>query len=254
MNAFQRLTLSGSLAVGLLMFVPGAAFASASPAVVDLSTVNIALSDDNSGWTVSFTTPSDAPTNAAYLVATNEDSFCTAFGTDKVADTVSCDVPLLDDPSAQPTVSRIDVIPPDYDPTVFGFPVDTISATVVLNGDASGWTITWKTLSDIATGGSYVVNTTDGSMCTADAGTAVDGVASCEVGLLDDPSVTPEIATIRFYPPIIEYIGGPSLSVDVATATIVLNDDGTGWTVTWSELSADGAQLPYVVSSPTGET
>jgi len=254
MNAFQRLTLSGSLAVGLLMSAPSVAFASSSSAVVDLSTVNVALIDDNSGWTVSFTTPSDAPTNAAYLVATNEDSFCTALGTDTVADTVSCDVPLLDDPSARPSVSRIDVIPPDYDPTVFGFPVDISSATVALNGDASSWTITWKTLSDIATGGSYVVNTTDGSMCTADSGSAVDGVASCDVGLLDDPSVAPEIATIRFYPPIIEYIGGPSLSVDVATATIVLNADGTGWTVTWSELSADGAQFPYAVTTTTGET
>ncbi len=254
MNAFQRLTLSGSLAVGLLMSAPGAAFASASSAVVDLGTVNVALSDDNSGWTVSFNTPSDAPPNAAYLVATNEDSFCTAFGTDTVGDTVSCDVPLLDDPSAQPTVSRIDVIPPDYDPTVFGFPVDISSATVDLNGDASGWTITWKTLSDIATGGSYVVNTTDGSMCTVDSAAAADGVASCDVELLDDPSVAPEVATIRFYPPIIEYIGGPSLSVDVATATIVLNADGTGWTVTWSELSADGAQFPYAVTTTTGET
>lgn len=254
MNAFQRLTLSGSLAVGLLMSAPGAAFASSSSAVVDLSTVNVALSDDSSGWTVSFTTPSDAPTDAAFLVATNEDSFCTAFGTDTVGDTIACDVPLLDDPSAEPTVSRIDVVPSAYDPATYGFLVDTSSATVVLNGDASGWTITWKTLSDIETGGSYVVNTTDGSMCTADSDTAVDGVASCEVGLLDDQSVVPEIANIRFYPLIISYNGGPSLSVDVATATIVLKADGTGWTVAWPEPSADGAQLPYVVTTNTGET
>ena len=254
MNALQRFTLTGSLVFGFLMGVPGAAFASGSIPVVDLSSVTISLSGDGSGWTISFIAPPGAPSDASYQVATNEDSFCTAFGTDTVGDTVSCDVPLLDDPSAQPTVSRIDVIPPDYDPTVFGFPVDISSATVNLNGDASGWTIKWKTLSDIVTGGSYVVNTTDGSMCTADSGSAVDGVASCEVGLLDDPSVAPEVATIRFYPPIIEYIGGPSVSVDVATATIVLNADGKGWTVTWSELSADGAQFPYAVTTITGET
>ena len=255
MNAFQRLTLTGSLAIGLLMSAPGAAFASDAPAAVDLSTVNVALSEDGTGWTISFVTPSDAPSNASYIVATNEDSYCTVNGTDTIGDTISCDVPLLDDPSAEPTVSRIDVVPSAYDPATFGFPVDTSSATVMLNGDSSGWTITWKILSDIETGGSYVVNTTDGSMCTVDAADAVDGVASCDVGLLDDPSVAPEIANIRFFLiPAGHYSGGPALSVDITTATIVLNADGTGWTVTWSELSADGAQLPYVVSSMTGET
>jgi hypothetical protein len=198
MNAFQRLTLSGFLAVGLLMSAPGAAFASSSSAVVDLSTVNVAFSDDSSGWTVSFTTPSDAPTDAAFLVATNEDSFCTAFGTDTVGDTISCDVPLLDDPSAEPTVSRIDVVPSAYDPATYGFLLDTSSATVVLNGDASGWTITWKTLSDIETGGSYyVVTTNTGETCFAD-GTGTEGaLLSCDLPLLADPSETPILESIR---------------------------------------------------------
>ena len=250
MITFQRLTLTGSLIIGLLLSVPGAAFASDSVVVVDLSTVNVSLSEDGSGWTVSFATPSDAPSNASYLVATDEDSYCAAIATDTAGDNVSCDVPLRED-AAQPTVLRIDVVPEASE--TYGFPVDTSSATVVLNGDSSGWTITWKTLSDIATAGSYVVATTDGSICTTGSEAAVEGVASCDVGLLDDPSVAPEIATIRFYPPIIRYNGGPSLSVDVTTATIVLNADGTGWTVTWSELSADGAQFPYVVTTTTGE-
>jgi len=224
-----------------------------SPAVVDLSTVSLALSEDGAGWTISFVTPSDAPSNASYIVATDEDSYCTAKGTDTVGDTISCDVPLRED-AAQPTVLRIDVVPEAYDPAIYGFAVDTSSATVVLNGDASGWTISWQTLSDIATAGSYVATTTDGSTCTTNAEAAVEGVASCDVGLLDDPSVAPEIAKIRFFPPFLAYSGGPALSVDITTATIALNGDGTGWTVTWSELSADGDQLPYVVSSTTGET
>jgi hypothetical protein len=254
MNAFQRLTLTGSLAAGLLMTVPSVAFASDSVPVVDLSSVNVALGEDGSGWTISFVTPSDAPSNASYLVATNEDSYCTVNGTDTVGDTISCDVPLLDDPSAEPTVSRIDVVRSDYDPETYGFPVDTSSATVALNGDASGWTMTWRTLSDFVMVGSYVVNTTDGSMCTSDAVDAVDGVATCDVGLLDDPSIAPEIANIRFFPTIVKYAGGPALSVDITTATIVLNGDGTGWTVTWSELAADGGQLPYVVTTTSGDT
>lgn len=253
MNAFQRLTLTGSLAIGLLFSVPAGACMLYSPAVVDLSTVSLALSEDGAGWTISFVTPSDAPSNASYIVATDEDSYCTAKGTDTVGDTISCDVPLRED-AAQPTVVRIDVVPEAYYPEKYGFPVDTSSATVALNGDESGWTITWKTLSDIATAGSYVVTTTDGSICTVDAEAAVEGVASCDVGLLDDPSVAPEISQIRFFPSFLSYVGGPALSVDISTATIVLNADGTGWTVTWSELSADGDQLPYVVSATTGET
>ena len=253
MNAFQRLTLSGSLAVGLLFSVPAGACMPYAPAVVDLSTVSLALSEDGAGWTISFVTPSDAPANASYIVATDEDSYCTANGTDAVGDTISCDVPLRED-AAQPTVVRIDVVPEVYYPEKYGFPVDTSSATVALNGDESGWTITWKTLSDIATAGSYVVTTTDGSICTVDAEAAVEGVASCDVGLLDDPSVAPEISQIRFFPSFLAYVGGPALSVDISTATIVLNADGTGWTVTWSELSADGAQFPYAVTTTTGET
>jgi hypothetical protein len=253
MNAFQRLTLTGSLALGLLFSVPAGACMIYSTAVVDLSTVSLALSEDGAGWTISFVTPSDAPSNASYIVATDEDSYCTAKGTDLVGDTISCDVPVRED-AAQPTVVRIDVVPEAYDPTTHGFAVDASSATVALNGDESGWTITWKTLSEIATGGSYVVTTTDGSICTVDAEAAVEGVASCEVGLLDDPSVAPEISQIRFFPAFLAYVGGPALSVDISTATIVLNADGTGWTVTWSELSADGDQLPYVVNTTTGET
>lgn len=256
MNAFQRLTLTGTLAIGLLMASPSTAFASESVPVVNISSITITPSGDSSGWTISFITPSNAPSDASYLVATNEGSYCTASGTGLVEGTVSCDVPLLGDPATEPTVSRIDVIPHDYDPTTNGFPVDFSSATVALNEDGSGWTITWKTATvpGSTTIGSYVVNTTDGSMCSAEAADAVDGVASCDVGLLDDPSVAPEIASIRRFPPIVEHSNGPTLSVDITTATIVLNGDGTGWTVTWSELASDHGQPPYVVLATSGDT
>ncbi|MEI8147770.1 MAG: hypothetical protein WCG62_01670 [Actinomycetes bacterium] len=254
MNALQRFTLTGSLVFGFLMGVPGAAFARGSIPVVDLSSVTISLSGDGSGWTISFIAPPGAPSDASYLVATKEDSYCNAVGTDAVDAAISCDLPLLDDPSTEPTVSRIDFVPPEYNPVTNGLPLDISSATVAINSDGSGWTIAWKTLSGAVEGGSYVVNTTDGSTCTADGVDAVEGVASCDVGLLDDPSIAPEIANIRFFPVIVEYTGGPAPSVDMTTATMVLNADGTGWTVTWSELASDGGQLSYVVTTASGES
>jgi len=254
MTYFQRLAATGSLALGLLLATPVAAIAcAAAPRSIDLSSVVITSNGDDSGWTISFETPSDAPANASYIVATVEGSNCTASGTDTPGDTVSCAVPLLEDPSAEPTVLQIDLVLNDYDPITNGFAVDASSATVTLNDAGSAWKITWKTLPDFATDGSYVVTTTDGSTCTADAADAPEGLVSCEVGLLDDPEAVPEVATIRYFVAV-PYNGGEGLSVDVSTATITLNSDGNGWTVTWIELASEGAPLPYVVVATNGDT
>ena len=253
MSYFQRLAATGSLALGLLLVTPVAAIAyAAAPRSVDLSSVVVTSSGDDLGWTISFATQLDAAANASYIVATVEGSNCTAWGTDTPGDVVSCDVPLLEDPSAEPTVSRIDVVPPDYNPVTYGFAVDATSATVNLNDDGSAWIVTFKKLPDLTTNGTYVVITTDGSTCTTDAVDTGEGLASCEIGLLDDASVMPEVATIRYFASV-PYSGGAGLSVDIATATVALNSDGSGWTVTWVELAAEGAQLPYVVVTTTGD-
>jgi hypothetical protein len=254
MNYFQRLAATGSLAVALLATVPAVAIACAvAPRSVELSSVVVTSNDDGSGWTISFETPSDAPANASYIVATGDDAYCTASGTDTPGDVVSCDVPLLEDPSVEPTVSRIDLVLSFYNPRTYGFAVDASSATVTLNDDGSAWIVTFKTFPDLVTNGSYVVTTTDGSTCTVDAVDAVDGVISCEIGLLNEPEVAPEVANIRYFV-FTPFTGGPALSVDVASATIALNADGTGWTVSWSELAAEGAQLPYMVISTNGDS
>jgi hypothetical protein len=130
--------------------------------------------------------------------------------------------------------------------------VDPSTATVSLNGDGTGWTISFVSPVDYAGSAAFVVSTADGSSCTAYGDAASQGsTVSCEVPLLADPNEQPVVTSIDYVLMPINYYHEP-ISVDVTTATIGLNDDGSGWTVSFPEPAGATEGMPFVVTSQDG--
>lgn len=164
---------------------------------VDPSTATVTLSDDGTGWIISFPSPFNAAENRTFLVTTDAGDTCNAYlDASSIDNLVSCEVQSAD-LTQPPVVTSIDYyILPDYG-SHEAISVDPGTATIVLNEDGSGWTVSFTEPAGTSEGTPFVVTAQDGAGSCFVAATGVEGTPlSCDLNLLDDPSVQPTLTSI----------------------------------------------------------
>ena len=253
-----RSVASGLLIAGVVLLTPALAQAeTAVPVITDISVQNgndiaIAFTNDVADVVSVDVVLFDESGN---IVATDSvETTATADVFTSVAAGAGYTVQVVDHTSGDDVVSQLSdsVAIPVVDPMPYSLGVDPSTATVSLNGDASGWTISFVSPVDYAGAAAFVVSTADGSSCTAYGDAASQGsTVSCDVPLLTDPNEQPVVTSIDYVLMPINYYHEP-ISVDVTTAIIVLNDDGSGWTVSFPEPAGATEGMPFVVTSQDG--
>ena len=190
------------------------------PSTVDPSSASVSLNGDATAWVVTFSPLVTDVVGATYVVTSSDGSSCTAIWADAATSDVSCELPLLDDPSQVPSISSIfEVIVPTMYSNHPPQSVDLATATIALNADGTGWTVSWP---EVATEGAvlpYVAITVEGTSCDV-LGSGVEGnVISCDLPLLDDPAQQPTLESISTIGIMYDARGGVRNDFGVTTTT-----------------------------------